>query len=148
MFRALGRLFQKEEPPKEPFVDPVLGQFSFDRDLGWKKQLVLGDTQAELVLGSDNEPPSEEMLRTAKSWVDEWRSQLPKIIDYIRSELRGWAGDPNLPTPEKFEVASINILWRDKPETSMIYFHYPGDDIRLWHVTFQRFEPQGFAYDD
>ena len=148
MFRALSKLFRKEEAPREPLVDPVFGQFVFERDLGWKTQVVLGNTKAELVLGSDGEPPSEQMLRTAKSWVDEWHSQFPKIIEYIRRELGGWADEPNLPVPERFRVESINILWRDKPETSMVYFHYPGDDIRAWHVTFQRFEPQGFAYDD
>ena len=47
MFRALGKLFRKEDAPKKPFVDPVLGQFSFDRDLGWKQQIVLGDALAE-----------------------------------------------------------------------------------------------------
>jgi hypothetical protein len=148
MFRALGKLFRKEEAPKEPFVDSVLGHFSFERELGWKGQILLGDTKAELVLGSDGEPPSDEMLRTAKSWVAEWRSQFPKIIEYIRRELGDWSDEPNLPAPEKFEVESINFLWRDEPETSMVYFRYPGDDIRAWHVTFDGFEPQGFAYDD
>lgn len=148
MFRTLGKLFRKEEAPKEPYVDEVLGQFSFDRDLGWKRQIVLGDTSAELVLGSDGEPPSEQMLRTARSWVEQWPSQFPKIIEYIRSEFRHWSDQPNLPVPDKFEVESINILWRDKPETSMVYLHYPGDDIRAWHVTFHGFEPQGLAYDD
>jgi hypothetical protein len=148
MFRALGKLFRKEEAPKEPFVDPMFGQFTFERDLGWKKQIALGDTSAELVLGSNGEPPSEQMLRTAKSWVDQWHLQFPRIIDYIRRELGVWSDEPNLPGPEKFEVESINILWSDKPETSMVYFRYPGDDIRAWHVTFHGFEPQGFAYDD
>jgi hypothetical protein len=135
MFRALGKLFRKEEAPKEPFVDPVLGQFTFERRLGWKKQIVLGDTRAELVLGSDGEAPSEQMLRTAKSWVDQWQIEFPKIIDYIRRELLGWSGESALPVPEKFEIESINILWSDKPETSMVYFHYPGDDVRCWHRT-------------
>ena len=148
MFRTLGKMFRKEEASKQPFVDPRLGQFTFDRDLGWKKQFALGDTNVELVLGSGGEPPSDQMLRTAKSWMDEWRSQFPKIIEYIRRELADWSDEPNLPVPEKFEVESINILWRDKPETSMVYLHYPGDDIRLWHVTFHGFEPQGFVYDD
>ena len=148
MFRALGKLFRKEEAPEEPFVDPVFGQFTFDRDLGWKKQIALGDTHAELVFGSDGEPPSEEMLRMANSWKEEWPSQFPKIIEYIRRELEDWSNEPNLPVPDRFEVESINILWKDKPERSMVYFHYPGDDIRAWHVTFHGFEPQGFAYDD
>ena len=53
MFRAFGKLFRKEESPKEPFVDPVFGQFTFERDLGWKKRIAPGETSAELVLGSD-----------------------------------------------------------------------------------------------
>lgn len=132
----------------EPFVDPVLGQFGFERDLGWKGRIALGDTRAELVFGSDGEPPSDEMLRTAMAWMAEWRSQVPKIIEYIRREICNGAGEPNPPAPEKFEVESINLLWRDRPETSMVYFRYPGDDIRAWHVTFHGFKPQGFAYDD
>ena len=148
MFRALTKLLRKPEPPRAPFVDQALGEFAFDRDLGWKKQVVLGGKKAELVLGSDGDAPSEEMLQTARSWVSGWSAELPKMIEYIRTELRKWAGEPSLPDPDKFEVESVNILWRDKPNASMIYFHYPGDDIRLWHVTFYGFEPHGFAYDD
>ena len=148
MFRALNKLFRKEEVPKEPFVDQVFGRFTFERGLGWKAQIVLGGKPAELVLGSDGEPPSTEMLRTARSWWDQWPSQYPRIIEYIRHELRDWSNEPNLPVPDKLEVESINLLWSDKPTTSMIYFRYPGDDIRAWHVTLQEFEPQGFAYDD
>ena len=148
MFSALNRLFRREEAPKKLFVDAVLGQFTFERDLGWKARLALGGRQAELVLGSDGESPSAEMLRTAKSWLEQWPSQHPRIIEYIRRELASWSDEPNLPVPDKLEVDSINLLWSDKPTTSMIYFHYPGDDIRAWHVTFEGFEPQGFAYDD
>src|SRR5260221_535 len=136
MFRAPTKLLRKDRPPMEPFVDKGLGRFTFDRDLGWKKQIILGGKEAELVIGSDGEPPSDEMLQTAKSWLDGWPSEFPKIINYMRTELRNWSDGPNLPQPEKFEVESINILWRDKPSASMIYFHYPSDDIRLWHVTF------------
>jgi hypothetical protein len=101
-----------------------------------------------MVLGSDGEPPSNETLLTAKSWLDKWPSQRPRIIEYIRRELRGWSGEPDFPVPDKLEVESINLLWRDQPRTSMIYFHHPGNDIRAWHVTFDGFEPRGFAYDD
>lgn len=149
MLGSLARLFRKKPPrPTEPFVDEVLGEFTFDCDLGWKKQVVLGGQRAELVLGSDGETPSVAMLQTARSWLESWNSQLPRILDYIRSQLREWSGEPSLPEPEKFEVESVNILWKDKPDACMIYFHYPGDDIRGWHVTFYGFEPHGFAYDD
>jgi hypothetical protein len=146
MLRALKKLFRKA--PREPFVDPVLGEFTFERGLGWKRRVTLGARQAELVLGSDGEPPSAETLQMARSWLEHWSFQHPKIIEYIRRELRGWTDEPNLPVPEKLEVESIHLLWGDKPKTSMVYFHYPGDDIRAWHVTFDGFKPQGFAYDD
>ena len=129
-------------------MDPVLGQFTFERGLGWKAPAVVGGRQVELVLGSDGEPPSTGMVETARSWIAHWSSQHPKIIEYIRRELRDWSDEPNLPVPDKLEIESINLLWSDKPTTSMIYFRYPGDDIRAWHVTFDGFEPQGFAYDD
>jgi len=148
MFRALTKLLSKSEIPKEPFVDQALGEFTFDRDLGWKKQILLAGKEVDLVLGYDGKPPSEQMLQTAKSWIDGWPSQLPRIVEYIRRELRAWRDKPNQPVPERFEVDSINILWRDEPNASMIYFHYPGDDIRLWHVTFYGFDPNGFACDD
>lgn len=143
-----SRLFHKEEAPKSPFVDAVLGQFEFERDLGWKKQAILGGHLAELVLGSDGEPPSSEMLQMARSWVEQWHSRHPKIVEYIRTQLQDWSHEPDLPVPERLEVESINLLWEDKPTTCMIYFHSPGDDIRAWHVTFEGFEPRGFAYDD
>jgi hypothetical protein len=148
MFRTLSKLFRQQPAPKEPFVDGVLGEFAFDRELGWKKQMVLAGSEAELVLGSDGEAPSDEMLLTARSWVEQWSSQHPKIIEYIRREFRGRSDKPGIPVPDKFEVESINVLWRDKPKACMIYFHYPGDDIRAWHVTFEGFEPTGMGVDD
>lgn len=50
MFYAFRKLFCKESA-SEPFVDALLGQFAFERNLGWKKQIALDDKQAELVLG-------------------------------------------------------------------------------------------------
>jgi hypothetical protein len=150
MFRALRRLFSKTEVPNAPFVDPALGQFAFKRDIGWTNKVLMGEAEAELVLGSDGEQPSEQMLRTARSWIDTWHSQFPKIIDYIRRQLllREWSEEPNLPAAETFQVESINILWKDTPRTCIIYFKCPGDDVRDWHVTFDGFEPRSFAYDD
>jgi hypothetical protein len=148
MIRAFARLFQKKVAPVAPFTDPELGEFRFVDDLGWKGELRLGAEKAELILGSDGENPSEEMVRTARSWLAQWQAQRPRIIDYIRSELDSWSDEPNLPRPSEFEVESINILWREKPDTSMIYFRHPGDDIRAWHVTFHGFDPHGLAYDD
>src|SRR5690349_6670269 len=118
MFRALTKLLSKPEPPKEPFVDPILGQFVFEPDLGWKKEIILAGQTAELVIGSDGGAPSEAMLQTARSWVRAWPTQFPKVIEYIRTEVRKWTDEPNLPDPEKFEVESINILWDDKPDAS------------------------------
>jgi hypothetical protein len=148
MFRALSKLFCKEEPPKVPFIDQELGTFTFERNLGWKTQIELGGKKAVLTLGSDGEPPTQAMLQTARLWLDQWSSQHTQIIEYIRQELADWSGEPDLPVAEKLEVESINILWSDKPRTSMVYFHYPGDDIRCWHVSFDGFEPYGLAYDD
>jgi hypothetical protein len=150
MLGSLSRFLRKKDlqPATQVFADEVLGEFTFDRDLGWKKPINLGGQEAELVLGSDGEPPSEAMLQTARSWLESWNSKLPSIVDYIRSQLRGWSDEPDLPEPEKFELESVNILWKDKPDACMIYFHYPGDDLRLWHVTFYGVEPHGFAYDD
>ncbi len=132
----------------EPFMDPSFGQFEFERGLGWKTRIALAGRDVELVLGSDGEAPPPEMLQMAKSWVAEWPFRSLEIIEYIRGELRNWPDEPNPPVPERLEVESIQLLWGDKPKTSMIYFHYPGDNIRAWHVTFGGFEPRGFAYDD
>jgi hypothetical protein len=148
MFRALAKLFRKPQAPKQPFVDDLLGEFAFDRDLGWKKEVLLGGTRAELLLGWDGEPPSEEMLKTARSWIEEWPNQFPKIIEYIRQAFPVWVGDPTMPVPERFEVESIQIAWRKEPRTSMIYLHYPGDDIRGWRIIFHGFEPSWIGFDD
>jgi hypothetical protein len=149
MLHAFRKLFRKQRP-EESFSDAALGQFIFEPRIGWKKQIIFGDRQAELVLGSDGEPPSDEMVRTAKWWLNNWSSQEPKIVEYVRRELRlsEWSNEPNLPDPTRFEVESINVLWRDSPTTTIIYFNDPTDDIRAWHVTFEGFEPRGFAYDD
>lgn len=148
MFREIKNLFSKSQEPKPPFVHPVLGTFDFERDLGWKTKIVLEGCEAELILGSDGEPPPDLMLQTATAWVNNWQTQHPNIVQYIRNELQGWSNEPNLPIPEKLEVKSINLLWTSQPTTSMIEFNYPGDDIRIWHITFEGFTPNGLAYDD
>ena len=149
MIRWLRSLIRKREIVEpSSFVDPVLGEFSFDQSLGWKKNIMLGTVDAELVLGSNGEAPPNEMLETARSWVADWILEFPKIREYIRSELGNWIIEPNLPSPDDFEVESINFLWKQKPTTSMIFFHVPDDEFRMWHVTFEGFEPKGLAYDD
>ena len=129
-------------------MDAMLGQFEFDRDLGWKRRVILGGSDVEVVLGSNGDVPSDEMLQTARSWVAAWPLEHPKILKYIHAEIQKWPNELNPPVPEKLEVESINILWRDKPTACMIYFKYPGDSIRLWHLTLYGFEPHGFAFDD
>lgn len=149
MFQKIKSLFRSTPPqPIVPFVDPVLGEFAFDNDLGWKKRIDVGETEAELVIGSDGEIPSEEMVRTARWWVSNWCSEKPRLIEYIRHELCGWTFEPDIPDPVRFTLESINILWSDKPNTCMLYLEYPGDEYRAWHITLDDTRPCGFAYDD
>ena len=132
------------------FVDSVLGEFAFDNDLGWKKRIDFGNGEAELVIGSDGEIPTDEMIQTARFWTENWSSEKPRILNYIRKELEleEWTFEPDLPIPDRFTLQSVIVLWPDAPNTSMIYLDYPGDEIRSWHVTFNGTTPRGFAYDD
>jgi hypothetical protein len=149
--RLINRV-PKVKLPVAPFIDQALGRFDVDESGLWTAHVQLGGREAELVLGSDGEPPSEEMLRTARAWVNEWPARYPQIINYIGLELRKWHSNrqdvSNSLHPERFEVVSIDLLWRMRPNTAMVYFNYPGDDFRLWHATFEGFEPKGFAFDD
>jgi len=148
MFQKIRSLFKtRPRLPAAPFVDPVLGAFEFDSDLGWKKRLDFGETEAELVIGSDGEIPSDDLIRTARLWVQRWRSEKPRILDYIRNELRQWTFEPNLPDPDRFTLQSVHVLWPHEPNACMIYLDYPGDEDRSWHVTFDGTTPRGFAYD-
>src|SRR5437899_4229379 len=110
MLRKLAKWFHREDAPKTPFEDTVLGRFEVDRDVGWKKRIPLAGRDAELVLGSNDEPPPAEMLQMARSWVEAWPARHLKIIDYIRAQLRDWSDEPELPVPEKFEIESIQFL--------------------------------------
>ena len=149
MFQKLKALFRNTpRQPIEPFVDPVLGEFAFDNDLGWKKRIDVGETQAELVIGSDGEIPSDEMTQTARLWVANWCSEKPRLLEYIRNELAGWTFEPDIPDPLRFTLESINVLWPDQPNTCMIYLVYPEDEFRAWHITLDGTTPRGFAYDD
>lgn len=153
MFQKLKALLRtKPKPPIAPFVDSVLGEFVFDSDLGWKKRIRFGDGEAELVIGSDGEIPSDEMIRTARMWVQNWSSEKSRILDYIRNELRQWtfewSFEPNLPDPDRFLLESVHVLWPHDPAACMIYFDNPGDRIRAWHITLDGTTPRGFAYDD
>ena len=125
--------------PTAPFVDHVLGQFKFKPGLGWTKIIAIGSEEADLILGSDGEPPSEDMLNTARRWVGAWATLKPEVIEYIRHQLLDstWTEEPNLPNPDHLVVESINLLWADDPRTTAIYFTDPSDaDERAWHVTF------------
>jgi|GEM_PF-1204259 len=149
MFQKIKALFRST--PRQaivPFVDPVLGEFAFDADLGWKKRVHIGDTEIEVVIGSDGEIPSDEMVRIARMWVQNWTSEKPRLLDYIRNELAGWKVEPGIPDPDRFTLDSINVLWPDHPNTCMIYLNCPGDEYRGWHITLDDRTPRGFAYDD
>ena len=147
MFRFIADLFRTPSLPQAPFVDPILGEFTFDSDLGWKRTVVIDNSDVEIVLGSDGEPPDAAMLQTARSWVQTWPTQKSRMIDYARGEILNWVIEPNPPSADDLIIQSINILWPDDPETCMIYFQNPGDDIRLFHLTLNGLEPGGFAYD-
>lgn len=137
--------------PREPIAslnDPVLGEFAFDKELGWKKCVHVGDSEAEVVIGSDGELPSDEMIRIARMWVANWTAEKPRLVQYIRKELAGWTFEPDIPDPDRFTLESINVLWPDHPNTCMIFLSFPGDEDRAWHITLEGMKPQGFAYDD
>lgn len=149
MFHKLRALFRS--PPRGPivpFVDPVLGEFAFDSDLGWKKRVYVGDTEVEVVIGSHGERPPVEMVRIARMWIANWNSEKPRLLEYIRNELAGWTFESNIPDPARFTLESINVLWPAHPNTCMIYLTYPGDEYRAWHITLDGATPRGFAYDD
>ena len=149
MFQKLKSLFRSTpREPIVPFVDPVLGEFAFDNDLGWKKRVHIGDTEAEVVIGSDGEIPSDEMIQIARMLVANWSSEKPRLVEYIRNELAGWTFEPDIPDAARFTLESINVLWPDYPNTCMIYLNYPGDEYRAWHITLDYTTPRGFAYDD
>ena len=147
MIRTLTDLFRKVQTPRDPFVDAALGEFDFYTKLGWKRNVQMDDTAVELVLGSDGEPPSDAMLRTARSWIESWRELKPRLLDYARQEISTWTIENDPPNPDEFILQSLNILWPDTPNTCMIYFHNPVDDDRCFHLTLDGFEPRGFAYD-
>jgi len=69
MLQILKSLFRiKLRPPMLPFIDPVLGEFAFDSNLGWKKNVAFDETQAELVIGYNllTPPFNDKFFRRAK----------------------------------------------------------------------------------
>lgn len=132
----------------ETFSSERLGEFTFRNKVGWIRQIALGMWMIELVIGSDGEEPSMGMLEAASSWIKNWHALKQRATDYIRREIleEAWAEEPDRPDPDVLIPKSIEILWDDDPQTSMIYFENPGDE-RAWHVTFHEQTPISFAYD-
>ncbi|MEM9413787.1 MAG: hypothetical protein AAGA30_21945 [Planctomycetota bacterium] len=148
MFRFLKNFFRTPATP-EPFFETSLGvSFCFETDLGWEATVQLDGSKATLVLGSNGERPNQQMLVTALFWIDEWKIEFPKLMGYIRSEIESWRFEPNPPVVENLNVDSLNILWPDQPNTCMIYFTDPHDDIRHYHLTLEGRTPISFSYDD
>ena len=147
MFRFLANLFRPPTKP-DPFFDDRFGEFQFANDLGWQTMARFGDSNAELVLGSDGENPSEEMLAAGKAWIDDWDDEFPRLIEFIRNEIETWTFEPDPPIAENLTIDSLNILWPNLPNICMIYFTDPNDDIRHYHLTLDGRTPNGFAYDD
>lgn len=148
MLRSFLSFFQQQKVPPEPFVDPVLGEFQFDRDLGWKKEVAFGEMKAELVLGSEGESPSVEMVQTAREWVAEWPSRRSGVVEYIHGQLQKRKNMPHFPTVDDLHLESINVLWPNRPRASMIYFRDAKDETRAWHASFEGTEPKGLGCDD
>lgn len=135
-------------PPQYPYVHPSLGSFDFDAELGWKRVCAMDGRDVEVVIGSDGEMPSEEMATAVESWVLNWPKRRQEVHEYIGKELSAWRPEWHPTSADRLALSSINVLWPDSPDTVMLYFIDPEDDIRLWHATYRGREPLGFAFDD
>jgi len=146
MLRWLKKL--PPESPRDPILDPVLGTLIPRHGEAWSTRLCLGGKDVELLIGADDGPPMSEMIETARDWVREWNVQYPRIVDYLRQEIAPLVEMGESPDPERFDLEAIQIQWSKRPTTCMMYFNYPGDDSRGWHITFDGFKPRGLAFDD
>lgn len=149
MFRWVKHIMRKGVNAPKVFIDPALGTFQFEKRLGWRRRIRLDNVHdVDIILGSDGEPPSQEMLRTVGTFIDKWSLLRQVICDYVRIKLRTeeWVSEPKLPDPDELVVISIAVLWRDNPHVSLIEFEAFGDD-RVWHVTCSGDKPVAFAYD-
>jgi hypothetical protein len=83
------RLFGKKRAVSvEPFNDEVLGPFTFEPELGWKKIIPLDAERVELILGSDGPPPPSAMIAMARAWVAEWHERRPALIAYLAEQTK------------------------------------------------------------
>jgi hypothetical protein len=143
-FRAL---FVRTKPPALSFVHPKLGDFKYIPGHGWRKVVKIEGCQFMLYLGSDGEVPSSSMLDCLDYRMSNWHKRRREIDEYITTEVQLWPSDELLPQAHRLLLSSIEILWREKPWTCMIYLKSSDDDERDFHLTFEGQFPIGFAYD-
>jgi hypothetical protein len=148
MLDRLAKFFRRRAVPVEPFIDEVLGDFLFVRDIGWQKKVLLEGRLVNLHLGSCGENPSDEMRDTAKYWVNNWESRRHELNQYMESALRTWPEEELRFAPQELKIQSIYILWKDNPTACVIYFDLNDEDYRQFHMTFDGLTPTAFTYDD
>lgn len=148
MWTRIKQLLAARDLPRRPYVHPLLGAFEFDSDLGWRRNFRLDGRDVDVVIGSDGDAPSEDMVNTAADWVSHWAVLRESVIDYADKELSTWKPEWHPTVANRLELSSINVLWPDSPTTTMLYFDDPQDDTRSWYATFEGRKPTGFAFDD
>ena len=148
MFKRLLSYFNAPRLPDAPYHHPVLGKFDVVPDIGWGTTMQLAGNTVKLHLGSDGDLPKQEMLNCLQYWIDNWTKRRSEINAYITEECKNWLLYDTAPAADQLLLSSIDVLWPDHPWSCMMYLDLPGDEFRLFHISFDGHNPTGFAYDD
>lgn len=147
MLKRLLAYFARPRRLVVPYIHPELGRFDFVPEIGWEKNIDFDGRRIDLYLGSKGEIPNQSMLDCLQYWIDNWAKRRLEINAYITLQGQSWFPHDTPPVADELLLSSIEILWPETPWTCMIYLDLPGDDERLFHITFNGHVPTGFAYD-
>jgi hypothetical protein len=148
MLKRLLAYFYSARQPDAPYHHPVLGSFEVVPDIGWGKTVQIDGRTVKLHLGSNGELPKQEMLDCMQYWIDNWTSRRTEINSYINKECKEWLLYATAPSADQLLLSSIDVLWPDHPWSCIMYLDLPGDEYRLFHISFDGHSPTGFAFDD
>jgi len=132
--------------PYENFRDDVLGELTFDPDLGWTGKFNFLGEIIEFDLYDIYISEDSLSLTKLKNWLLGGEESLNVVQDYIRKQLRDTYGKLNLSVSD-FKIRSVGGFRSDDPGFFLIFLDEINNPERLWRITFVEGRPKYLDFD-
>lgn len=137
---GIAHYYLRERKPERQFTHPEFGVFDSDGAI-WSCELHRNDRRFQLVIGGNENAPSEGLLAQAGTILGRLALTEQSAIEFLR------AREEETRTAE-LRLYSLEIVDDQLPNNFTFEFIDPHDDSRVWRVEFVAGEPKETGFDD